>query len=97
MVAPAEIDLSWAPAGYPADGIGIWRKAGAGAWERIALVSPAATQFRDRSVAPGQTYAYRVRGHNYTGASAWSNEVSATTPGSCRTMTSWNMPSAPLR
>jgi probable HAF family extracellular repeat protein len=79
-VNATQIDLSWLPAGYPATGIGIWRKAGSGAWQPIAVVSPLVTRFSDRNALPEQTYVYRVRAHNNTGAAPWSNEATAITP-----------------
>jgi hypothetical protein len=80
VTAPAQIDLAWSLAARLGTGIGIWRKAGPGDWERIAVVVPSATRFSDRGVTAEQTYVYRVRAHNQWGASAWSNEVSAVTP-----------------
>jgi hypothetical protein len=44
------------------------------------VLAPNVTHYSDQGLAPGTAYTYRVRTINQGGASAWSNEASATTP-----------------
>lgn len=51
-----------------------------GGWRTIATVGANITRYTDRTVAPNQTYLYRVRATNDSGASAPTNEMWITTP-----------------
>jgi streptogramin lyase len=51
-----------------------------GAWTRIGVVAPDTTNFKDGSTSPNTAHIYRVRATNNYGASAWTEEKSATTP-----------------
>src|SRR5262249_51150228 len=75
------VSLTW-DAGIPgATGLGIWRRTTTSDWARIADSDPRAASYVDSTVQANTTYVYRIRSHNDTVASAWSNEVSVTTWG----------------
>jgi hypothetical protein len=57
----------------------IFRRLGAGAYERIAVLAPNAQSYGDTTVSPKATYTYRLRATNNVGASDWSNEAAAAT------------------
>jgi hypothetical protein len=80
VVSVGEVDLTWESGGGNETGVAIFRRAGSGEWERIGVVAPTSTRYADRSVTAGTSYAYRVRTHNRTLVSAWTNEVSVSTP-----------------
>jgi hypothetical protein len=80
------VRLSWADNRINETGFGIWRKDTGGAWARIGVARAAAISFIDWGLGPNSSYDYRFRAHNNSGASAWSNEVRATT---------LNVPAAP--
>jgi hypothetical protein len=62
-------------------GFEVHRKTGsAGTWARIVTTGPNISIHNDAGRAPGTTYYYRVRSVNGSGASAWSNEISARLP-----------------
>jgi hypothetical protein len=79
-VANAAITLSWDDASNTEEGFKIERKIGGGAFELLATVGQNAGVYTDDGLSPSQTYTYRVRAFNRGGASAFSNEVSATLP-----------------
>jgi hypothetical protein len=58
----------------------LFRKDSSGIWSQIGVVAANTTVYYDGGVAPNTTYSYRMRANNNTGASAWSNEVTVTTP-----------------
>jgi hypothetical protein len=75
------IDLSWQPvtdadlAGYI-----VYRREGAGAWERISPAEPvAAPAFRDAHVQPGHTYEYAVSAIGRNGRESARSAVAAET------------------
>jgi probable HAF family extracellular repeat protein len=85
VVSPSRIDLLWSGGDERATGIAVWRKTDSGDWERIKVLAPFVAmthhhivRYSDRSVTPGHTYSYRIRGHNQGGASEWSNEAVVT-------------------
>jgi probable HAF family extracellular repeat protein len=81
VVSPTEIDLSWTHGAGDETAIAVFRQSGAGTWQRIAEVKPTDVGFADRTVQPGVSYRYRVRTHDNTQVSVWSNEAPAATPG----------------
>jgi hypothetical protein len=76
----AQVDLSWTAGGGGETGVSIFRRIGTGDWQRIGVVAPTTTRYADRSAKAGTSYIYRLRTHNSTLVSAWTNEVSANTP-----------------
>src|SRR5262249_18471368 len=79
-VPGAQLNLSWIDTSADETAFAVWRKATGSDWARIAVLPPGTTGYCDCSVAPNTTYGYEVRAVNSAGVSAWSNEVSATTP-----------------
>jgi fibronectin type 3 domain-containing protein len=80
VISALEVRVFWARSIPGANGVGIWRRTGNGAWEKIAGPPAHALTYKDESVAPNTTYTYRARAHNDRGVSEWSNEVTVTTP-----------------
>ena len=80
-VSSTRLSLTWTDGSSAETGFGIWRQAG-GVWTRIGVAAPDATTFSDTTTTAGTAYTYRLRAHNSTGASAWSNEAVVTTSGS---------------
>jgi fibronectin type 3 domain-containing protein len=80
VISPREVDLAWTKGLGDETGVAIFRQTGSGAWQRIADLKPNATGYADRSAQPGSSYRYRVRTHDSTQVSVWSNEVPAVTP-----------------
>jgi fibronectin type 3 domain-containing protein len=80
VVDTGRVDLAWADHSDDETAFAIWRKIGAGAWTRIAVVTPDTVAYTDLSVSPSTAYTYRVRSIGLSGASAWTNEVEVSTP-----------------
>ena len=82
-VAPGpKVDLSWSDNTSGAtqeDGFYIERDLDGGGFSQIAVTDPDATTYSDSAVEYGHVYTYRVRAHNGSGPSAYSNTASATT------------------
>ena len=82
--APAsgtQINLAWMDNSTNEDGFKIERKIGAGGtYAQLGVVGTNQTMYFDTSLNPNTTYFYRIRATNTAGDSAYSNEVSATTP-----------------
>jgi hypothetical protein len=82
--APAsstEIDLSWADNATDETRVEIERSTDGGStYDALTVLGADATSFTDTGLAPNTAYSYRVRAANEAGASAYSNEASATTP-----------------
>jgi hypothetical protein len=75
------VTLAWTDASSNESGFYVERATGAGgAFTRIATPAADATGYVDGGRAPGTLYRYRVQSWNAAGASAYSNEASATTP-----------------
>jgi hypothetical protein len=72
--------LTWADNSSNETAFAIFRKDSSGVWSRIGLVAANTTVYVDTTAAAKTTYTYRVRATNNQGASAWSNEVTVTTP-----------------
>lgn len=90
-VSSSQIDLSWQDNSDNEAGFKIERKTGsAGTYSQIDTVAADVTSYSDLTVSPNTTYFYRVRAFNSAGNSGYSNEDSATTPG-----TPGNPPAAP--
>jgi WD40 repeat protein len=74
-----EAHLAWQDTSGNETAFAIWRRVGAGAYSRIAVVAPNIRFYADTSVAAVTTYSYQVRSIGLGGASDWSNEVTMTT------------------
>jgi chitodextrinase len=80
-VATNQVGLAWTDNSDNEDNFRIERSTGlSGTWAEIATVAAGVTTFSDTGVSPQTAYSYRVRAHNAGGDSAYSNEVSVTTP-----------------
>ncbi|MCP4659887.1 MAG: matrixin family metalloprotease [bacterium] len=75
-----QIRLNWTDNSDDEDGFEIERMS-TGSFERIVTTDADATEYYDGGVSSATTYTYRVRASNDAGASDYSNQVSATTPG----------------
>ena len=76
----AQVTLAWQDNSAGEDGFEIERKTENGAYTLIAGVGVNVTGYTDNGVSELTSYTYRVRAVNAGGASAYSNEASATTP-----------------
>jgi fibronectin type 3 domain-containing protein len=74
------VNLSWVDNSNNELAFAIFRKARGGDFVRIGVCAPDATSYADTAVGAGTTYVYRLRATNNRGASAWTNEVTVTTP-----------------
>ncbi|MEJ2599931.1 MAG: fibronectin type III domain-containing protein [Anaerolineales bacterium] len=79
-ISAGQIDLSWSDNATGEDGFYIQRSEDGSNWSLIDTVGTDGTAYSDFTVFPGTTYYYRVRAYNLSGASAFSNTASATTP-----------------
>ena len=73
------VTLSWEDKSTNEDGFKVERKTGGQAYEEIASLPAGRETYDDDSAAPATEYSYRVKAFNSSTASAYSNEVSATT------------------
>jgi alpha-tubulin suppressor-like RCC1 family protein len=81
-VSTHEIALAWSDNSGNEDGFIVERKTGAEAFVEIARTGADATAYLNRNVQSNTTYTYRVRAFIWqSGASGYTNEASATTPG----------------
>jgi alpha-tubulin suppressor-like RCC1 family protein len=82
--SPSSIWLAWTDASNNEDGFKIERAPAsggqAGTYAQVGTAGVNAVSFSDSSVTTTVTYYYRIRAFNNIGDSAYSNEVSATTP-----------------
>ena len=76
-----KVSLSWTDNSNNETGFKIQRKTGAtGTYATIATTAANATAYNDITVTDGTVYYYEVSATNAAGDSAFSNEVSGTTP-----------------
>ena len=72
----AQINLSWSDNSTNEDTLLLERKTGLqGSFSQIQSFAPNTTSFKDTSLTAGQLYCFRIRAHNTTGDSAYSNQV----------------------
>ncbi len=74
------IHLVWKDNASNEDGYDVERKDGSSAFAKIYSVPFDTFSYHDASLAAGKAYSYRVRAVNAKGASAYSNEITATAP-----------------
>jgi hypothetical protein len=80
-VSSSQVNLSWTDNSGDEAGFKIERNTGTGGtYAQIATAGADVTSYQNTGLAASTTYVYRVRAYNSSGDSAWSNEVSATTP-----------------
>ncbi len=75
------IRLSWRDNADDESGFEVWRRTGSSGYSRVRSVSANTTAWLDDGGSTGRTYTYRVRAINAAGASAYTDEASATMPG----------------
>ena len=73
-------ELSWSDASTDELGFEIDRSTSSSAWTLLATVGAGVTAWSDAGLTAGETYSYRVRAYNDSGASANSNVASVTAP-----------------
>ena len=78
-LSETEIQLNFIDNADNEDGVKLERKEPGGTYSVIATLSPNTTSYKDTGLAPNMTYYYRIYAYNSFGASAYSNEASATT------------------
>ncbi len=76
-----QIRLGWQDKSGNELGFKIERRTGSGAWAQIAAVGANVTGFYSNGLSNATTYSYRVRAHNPSGGSAYSNTATAKTGG----------------
>ena len=79
-ISPTMITLAWTDHATNEDGFKIERKVG-GIFNQVAVVGANVSAFSDTGLSSNTAYVYRVRAYNVAGHSAYSNEVSVSTPG----------------
>ena len=77
-ISHSQIDLQWNDLANET-GYRLERRQGTGSWSEISTFTANVASYSD-TVAPATQYSYRIRAFNDAGASAYSSEVSATTP-----------------
>jgi probable HAF family extracellular repeat protein len=78
--APYLIFVDWTDSSSGETGFELQRKEGDGVYRKWEVIAANNTGFWDYMVRPNTRYSYRVRALGPNGPSAWSNEVSWTTP-----------------
>jgi alpha-tubulin suppressor-like RCC1 family protein len=82
---PTQIGLNWQNQGGV--NIKVERKTGSlGTYAQVGLVSNGSNVYNDIGLSPSTQYYYRIRANNFAGDSAYSNEISITTPASGATL-----------
>ena len=79
-VSSTQTILKWTDANSNEAGYKIERKTVVGSYQQVAMAEPNTTTYEDREVTGEASYSYRIRATNAAGDSAYSNEVSVTTP-----------------
>ncbi|MEQ1850142.1 MAG: FG-GAP-like repeat-containing protein [Chthoniobacteraceae bacterium] len=79
-VSISQIDLAWNDQSNNEAGFRIERSVNSSAFAQIAQTGAGVTAFSDSGLVSGSQYVYRVRAFNAVGNSAYSLDVSATTP-----------------
>lgn len=81
VVSQTQISLTWNPANTNATAFQIEKKIGlTGVYAPLVTLPNSTASYSDMAVATGNTYVYRIRSQGTSGLSAFSNEVSASTP-----------------
>jgi hypothetical protein len=81
-VSSTQINLAWTDNATNEQWFNLERKQGTGGYAAIASPFQDATSYPNTNLTSGTTYTYRIKAHNASGDSTYSNEASATTPGS---------------
>jgi pimeloyl-ACP methyl ester carboxylesterase len=73
------VELSWTDSSIGESEFRIERKSGGTDFQRVGGVGGGGTSYTDSGLMPNTDYTYRVRAHNGSGVSSYSNEADATT------------------
>jgi fibronectin type 3 domain-containing protein len=81
VASSTQVNLTWSDNSNNETAFSVWHSTDGGLnWTRIAVLIPNSTSYSDTGLSPNTSYTYRVRATNNVGASAWSNQVTVTTP-----------------
>jgi hypothetical protein len=80
VISSTRANLSWTDQSTNEEFFTLERKTGAGAYAKVDDVYTDLNYFYDAHLKPSTQYTYRVRAQNRVGGSAYSNEVTITTP-----------------
>src|SRR5262249_15685781 len=78
--SPSQVHLSWTSAAISVIRFRIERRISNGAYSEINQPNATSTSFDDSGLTASTTYLYRMRAETANGASAYSNEITVTTP-----------------
>lgn len=79
-VSHSQINLAWTDASNSETSYSIERRSGASSFAVLAVMPSDTTVYQDANLSPATAYIYRVRASNAAGNSAYSSEVSVSTP-----------------
>src|SRR5690348_2662289 len=82
VVGPTELRLAWVDASTNETSFMVQRAIGDGAFVAEATLPPQRTQYAALELTPGTRYRFRVKAHNSSGDSLYSNVAEGTTAGS---------------
>jgi len=96
-VSSSRIDLTWRDNSNNETGFRVQRRTnGSSHWVEAGTTAANATTFSDGGLEPSTTYRYRVQAFNNAGASAFSNEVVATTAAAAPTVSGFAPAGGPV-
>jgi fibronectin type 3 domain-containing protein len=75
IVSGTQVKLTWQDNSANEGSFNVWRKTGAGAYVKIAIVAPNTVSYLDGGLTAGTSYTYKVRAYGSTIGSSFSNEV----------------------
>jgi P pilus assembly chaperone PapD len=78
-VSATRVKLTWKDNSSNEGSFDVWRKAGDGAYQKIAIVAANATSYTDNGVTGTTSYTYKVRAYGSGGPSGWTGEAPVTT------------------
>ena len=80
-VTQSSINMFWSngSGGGPVQKWEIWRRIGAGTWHKLGELPASTHSLTNAGLAPGTTYAYRIRGVNVSSLGSFSNTITGTT------------------
>lgn len=79
-VSSSQVDLQWSDNSDNEDAFRMERRVGEGSYAFLLTLPAGSESHSDQTVTAGTTYKYRIRARNAAGNSAWSSELTVTTP-----------------